>query len=67
VLQYSKPKETSEGPYVTLKFTTFPRYYLHCSICRKYKEAGIVNFPQHRPHPHCESGKENHCTCDVCF
>jgi hypothetical protein len=33
-----------------------------CSLCedRRYRVS-------HKPSPNCQSGKNNHCTCEVCF
>ncbi len=46
-----------------------------CPACRKYfypelsggKKFWMIHAPAHNPSPRCESGKRNHCTCDVCF
>lgn len=35
-----------------------------CAFCQENK--GKMH-PPHFASPRCESGKRNHCTCDVCF
>ncbi len=35
-----------------------------CAFCRENKGKMA---PRHFASPRCESGKRNHCTCDVCF
>lgn len=36
----------------------------NCDICQEHR--GEV-YPKHFAGYNCESGKENHCTCDLCF
>lgn len=41
-------------------------FVVGCSYC----ESDDCNFgfcPPHDASPRCESGKHNHCSCDVCF
>ena len=35
-----------------------------CTFCQSFK--GKMH-PPHFASPNCESGKRNHCTCDICF
>lgn len=37
----------------------------NCPICAARKPGEMM--PNHRPSDRCESGKQPHCTCDVCF
>lgn len=37
----------------------------HCDYCRK-QVVGTI-FPSHFASDRCESGRRNHCTCDICF
>lgn len=44
------------------------RYVLphgECTYCDKYRDESMM--PPHDASDRCESGKHNHCTCDVCF
>jgi hypothetical protein len=36
-----------------------------CAYCDEHREDTMM--PPHDPSRFCESGKRNHCTCDVCF
>ena len=36
-----------------------------CQFCIDH--AGDSMMPPHEPSIHCESGKLNHCTCNVCY
>lgn len=36
-----------------------------CKYCQENKNSYM--FPNHFASNRCESGKRNHCTCDVCF
>jgi len=36
-----------------------------CSYCDEHRGDGMM--PPHAASANCESGKRNHCTCDVCF
>jgi hypothetical protein len=36
-----------------------------CIYCEKHR--GDPMMPPHNASPNCESGRRNHCTCDVCF
>ena len=38
-----------------------------CDYCDEMKKKGESHFPPHDASPRCESGKKDHCTCDVCF
>lgn len=41
-----------------------------CPTCRKayaYERPCDYVMPSHTAKPGCESGRHNHCTCDVCF
>lgn len=37
-----------------------------CKQCKQIREGGGFG-PHHFASSNCESGKRNHCTCDVCF
>lgn len=36
-----------------------------CVTCSQHMASEMM--PPHDASPRCESGKRNHCTCDVCF
>lgn len=36
-----------------------------CPYCAHYTPAEM--FPPHDASPRCESGRRDHCTCDICF
>jgi hypothetical protein len=36
-----------------------------CNYCDQHGDNQMM--PPHQPSRNCESGKHNHCTCDVCF
>jgi len=36
-----------------------------CPTCAELARGSFG--PPHDPSPRCESGKRNHCTCDICF
>ncbi len=36
-----------------------------CVTCSQYIAGEMM--PWHDASPRCESGKRNHCTCDICF
>lgn len=36
-----------------------------CSFCDEHGSSPLM--PSHTASPHCESGKKNHCTCDICY
>jgi hypothetical protein len=36
----------------------------NCAYCQANKGQMA---PRHFASPNCESGKHNHCTCDICF
>jgi hypothetical protein len=36
-----------------------------CAYCDEHRDDQMM--PPHDASPRCESGKRNHCTCDVCF
>jgi hypothetical protein len=36
-----------------------------CVTCSQYVAGEMM--PWHDASPRCESGKRNHCTCDICF
>lgn len=36
-----------------------------CVTCDSNRNDGMM--PSHTPSDRCESGKRQHCTCDVCF
>ena len=46
-----------------------------CRMCRKIFYPSLIKgmkfsnifAPRHKASNRCESGKESHCTCDVCF
>jgi hypothetical protein len=38
-----------------------------CTFCDREIAAGNYHHPSHDANPRCESGKHNHCTCDLCF
>jgi hypothetical protein len=38
-----------------------------CKTCDEMRAKGETLFPSHDASGRCESGKRNHCTCDVCF
>lgn len=35
-----------------------------CTYCETVDDKGA---PPHDASPRCESGKHNHCTCDICW
>lgn len=45
----------------------------NCKMCQEifypaYREGkDFVFAPRHKASSRCESGKNNHCTCDTCF
>jgi len=43
----------------------------NCHGCRDRYDSSLkpseVFAPSHQPSQRCESGKQPHCTCDVCF
>ena len=36
-----------------------------CTYCDRHRDEFMM--PPHHASPRCESGKRNHCTCDLCF
>lgn len=47
-----------------------PRRYIlpwaaGCVTCAQHMPGEMM--PPHDPSPRCESGKRQHCTCDICF
>lgn len=38
-----------------------------CATCDREREACNSFHPPHDASPNCESGKHNHCSCDMCF
>jgi hypothetical protein len=38
-----------------------------CKFCDHERAQGNDFHPSHDASLRCESGKHNHCTCDVCF
>lgn len=38
-----------------------------CLYCDEHRRRGDKFLPPHDASERCESGKRNHCTCDVCF
>ena len=36
-----------------------------CKTCNEHKPGEIM--PPHDASVRCESGRRNHCTCDICF
>lgn len=43
------------------------RHKLQAGKCRAC-DAEVGEFhPSHDPSPRCESGRRNHCSCDICF
>lgn len=50
------------------KATPVRRYILsggQCVTCSQHMASEMM--PPHDASPKCESGKRNHCSCDVCF
>jgi hypothetical protein len=41
------------------------RLYADCQYCQDHKNDSMM--PPHKASDHCESGKRNHCTCDICY
>lgn len=43
----------------------------NCAACKEIYESDKMPYdifaPRHKASDSCESGKQNHCTCDVCF
>jgi hypothetical protein len=39
----------------------------NCSYCNNELAKGNIHFPPHDASDMCESGKRNHCTCDMCW
>jgi len=37
----------------------------YCQTCAQLAKGEM--YPPHDASPRCESGKRNHCSCDVCF
>jgi hypothetical protein len=50
-----------------------PRYRRHkaepgeCRYCDQEREAGSNFHPPHDASPRCQSGGDQHCSCDTCF
>lgn len=44
---------------------THERSRLECPTCLARKPGEMM--PPHKASDRCESGKYNHCTCDICF
>lgn len=48
-----------------------PRRYILsgglCVTCNQYTPGIDAMMPPHDPSLRCESGKRNHCSCDICF
>jgi hypothetical protein len=42
-------------------------YFDSCRYCVSEFLKGNKHFPPHNASLLCESGKRNHCTCDVCW
>lgn len=40
------------------------QYCLNCEYCLNTYNSFV---PKHFASSQCESGKRNHCTCDICF
>ena len=38
-----------------------------CAYCDRCVAGGETMFPAHDAYHGCESGKRNHCTCDMCW
>lgn len=38
-----------------------------CGYCDQLRADGSNFHPSHDASDSCESGKHNHCTCDMCF
>lgn len=36
-----------------------------CLYCQQYQPGEMM--PPHDASPRCESGRRNHCTCDICW
>lgn len=38
-----------------------------CNYCDREIAKGNKHYPRHEASSGCESGKRNHCTCEVCW
>jgi uncharacterized OB-fold protein len=38
-----------------------------CSYCVRCLRTGDKYFPRHNASMNCESGGDNHCSCDICY
>jgi len=38
-----------------------------CVSCDRERAGGNDFHPSHDASEHCESGRHNHCSCDLCF
>ncbi len=64
----SDPFRRDESYLTNLYIEITPKRQLHkpdCPTCSQY--APDAMFPPHDASAQCESGNQNHCTCDVCF
>ena len=58
------PIRTSEEKYPARRKTAAPG---ECAYCDSCLASGETMFPSHDAYRGCESGKRNHCTCDMCW